>query len=50
MKEDEFVRISVADNGKGIPSEKIDYIFGLFKRLDKDYNEKGMDFISLNHN
>lgn len=42
MKEDEFVRISVADNGKGIPPEKIDYIFGLFKRLDKDDNGKGM--------
>lgn len=38
----DHVVITVKDNGLGIPTEKQDYIFGLFKRLNTDSTGKGM--------
>ena len=39
--EDE-VCLTVKDNGVGIPADKLDYIFGLFKRLEQDSVGKGL--------
>lgn len=41
-KEDGSIILTVSDNGPGIPEDKLEYIFGLFKRLDSNQEGKGM--------